>query len=362
MKNFFNSLAPAESEAFAAVAVEQSFPRGSRLMSEGDQANYVMVIRSGWTRITVRDNGEERVVAERGPGQLVGERAALRQNVRSATVTALTEVTVLVMKTVDFASFINAHPRVIDVVENQIYDRLVENPEGYAQDGWPGASSRTGVGRVVQARLRPEALQGENCTVILTDVVGFGALHRNDHDRRIIRRENLEMMQASLGPLWAACISQDRGDGLLIVAPPHIPTLRIIERMNRELPDRLRLHNRTYAESARIHLRVSANVGPIIDDHLGLSGETIIRAARLVEAPVLKETMAATGAGLGIIVSEFVYEIAIARVGDFIDASEYTKVDVSNKEFRGPAWVRLANVSPLVCGPLSAGCGVRGLP
>jgi hypothetical protein len=83
-----------------------------------------------------------------------------------------------------------------------------------------------------------------------------------------------------------------------------------------------------------------------------VTGETIIRAARLVEAPVLKETMAETGTGLGIIVSEFVYEIAIAHIGNFIDAAEYTKVDVSNKEFRGSAWVRLMNVSPLVCGPL----------
>jgi CRP-like cAMP-binding protein len=351
-KNFFNSLAPAESEAFTAVAVEKSFPRGSQLMSEGDQANYVMVIRSGWTRITVRDNGGERVVAERGPGQLVGERAALRRNIRSATVTALDEVTVLAMKTVDFASFIDAHPRVLDVVENQIYDRLLENPEGYAQDGWPGALSRTGASRALHARLQSESLRGENCTVLLTDVVGFGALHRTDYDRRIIRREGLEMMQESLGPLWEACISQDRGDGLLIVAPPQIPTVRIIERINRELPDRLRLHNRTYSESARFHLRVGTHVGPVVGDHLGVTGETIIRAARLVEAPVLKETMAETGTGLGIIVSEFVYEIAIAHIGNFIDAAEYTKVDVSNKEFRGSAWVRLMNVSPLVCGPL----------
>jgi class 3 adenylate cyclase len=159
-------------------------------------------------------------------------------------------------------------------------------------------------------------------------------------------------MQQSLGPLWEACISQDRGDGLLIVAPAQIPTVRIIERVNRELPDRLRLHNRTYSESARIHLRISAHVGPVVGDDLGVTGETIIRAARLVEAPVLKETMAHTGTGLGIIVSEFVYEIAIEHIGNFIDAAEYTKVDVSNKEFRGSAWVRLVNVSPLVCGPL----------
>ena len=347
---FLNSLAPAEREAFTAVAMEESFPRGARLMTEGEQANYVMVIRTGWTRITVRNNGEERVVAERGPGQLVGERAALRRNVRSATVTALNEVSVLVMKTEDFATFISAHPRVLDVVENQIYDRLTEDPEGYAQDGWPGALSRSTVRRALRARLQPEPA-GENCTVLLTDVVGFGALNRTDHDRRIIRREGLKMMQASLGPLWEACISQDRGDGLLIVAPPPIPTAEVIGCINDELPRRLRLHNRTYSVSARIHLRVAAHVGPIIGDLLGLSGGTIIRTARLVEAPVLKEAMTTTGAGLGFMVSEFVHEIAIAAAGDFINAVEYKRVEVSNKEFIGSAWMRLVDVSPVVHDP-----------
>lgn len=351
---FLNSLAPAEREAFTAVAMDESFPRGARLMTEGEQADHVMVILSGWTRITVRKDGRDRVVAERGPGQLVGERAALRQNVRSATVTALDEVNVLVMRTQDFASFISAHPRVLDVVENQIYSRLTEDPEGYAQDGWPGAAvSRRVVRRELRDRLQPDPA-GQNCTVLLTDVVGFGALNRTDHDRAIIRREGLEMMQASLGRWWDGCISQDRGDGLLIVAPPAIPTADVITCVNDELPRRLRLHNRTYSTSARIHLRVAAHVGPIIGDPLGLSGATIIRTARMVEAPVLKEAMSETGAGLGIMVSEFVHEIAIAHAADFIDAGEYKRVEVANKEFVGAAWMRLVDVSPVMRDPSGA--------
>jgi hypothetical protein len=346
--NFLRSLSPAEREAFTAVAIEQSFARGAGLMKEGGRADHVMVILDGWTQVTVRHNGSERIVAERGPGQLVGERAALRSHVRSATVTALTEVKALVMRTEDFASFISAHPRVLDVVENQIYQRLTEDPEGYGSEGWfPLQISGT-----PNARRPHQPLTGENCTVILTDVVGFGAPDRSDQDRVIVRLEHLKMMQASLGPLWEACIWEDRGDGLLIVVPPQVPTGKIIECIHRELPDKLRLHNRTYSTHVRIHLRIAVNVGPVTTDQVGMSGEAIIRTARLVEAPPVKEAMATTGCGLGIVVSEFVYETAVGQAGIFIETNEYQKIDVILKEFSSPARMRLVHVSPPARDPL----------
>jgi Cyclic nucleotide-binding domain len=348
--NFLRSLEPAEYESFAAVAVRRSFARDERLMSEGNPADRVMVIVSGWTRVTVGSGGAARTLAERGPGQLVGERAALRRNVRSATVTALTEVTVLVMPTEDFASFVTAHQRVLDVVENQIYQRLTEDPEGYAPDGWPGGLPLQIASSALAAR-RAQELAGENCTVVLTDVVGFGARNRTDRHRLIIRREGWVMMQAALGPLWDGCFTEDRGDGLLIVAPPQIRTARIIESIHRELPSMLRMHNSTYTEPAQIRLRLAVNVGPVTTDPLGMSGEAIIRTARLVEAPVLKEAMAETGHGLGIIVSEFVYQTAVQHADQFIDADRYRSVDVSIKEFRSSAWMRLYDLSPLLRDP-----------
>ena len=261
--------------------------------------------------------------------------------------TALNEVTVLVMKTADFASFISAHPRVLEVVENQIYDRLIENPEGYAQDDWPAARVPPALRRQLRVRPQPEPT-GQNCTAPLTDVVGFGALDRTDHDRAIIRREGLEMMQASLGPLWDACISQDRGDGLLVVAPPSIPTAEIIGSVNEELPRRLRLHNRTYSTSARIHLRVAAHVGPIIGDLLGLSGGTIIRTARMVEAPVLKEAMTATAAGLGswFPSSSTKSPSPMPLISSTPPSTSGSRSATRNS--RGSAWMRLVDVSPMV--------------
>jgi CRP-like cAMP-binding protein len=74
------------------------------------------------------ENGIEGVLAERGPGQLVGERGALQVSVRSASVIALETVQALVVRTADFAAFISAHPAVLDAVERQLYDRLTELP------------------------------------------------------------------------------------------------------------------------------------------------------------------------------------------------------------------------------------------
>jgi hypothetical protein len=343
--NFWDSLTPAERQAFTAVAHERTFARGATIMQEGEQANYVMVIRAGWTQIAVKESGGVRIIAERGPGQLVGERGALRVNVRSATVIALEMVHALVMRTEDFASFISAHPRVLEVVEGQIYDRLTEDLTGYEPDDRPGMVLPEPAGHA-SVQSPPHLLTGENCTVLRTDVVAFGALNRNDRDRRIIRRASLEMMQVSLGYLWDSCTSEDRGDGLLIVVPPMIPTTKIMERLDSELPRELRLHNHTYSESVRIKLRVAANVGPVMGDLLGVSGEAIIRTARLIEAPVFKEAMASADASLGIIVSAFIYETVIRHAAGLMDVDEYEEVEVKVKESSMPAWMKLVLTGP----------------
>ena len=112
----------------------RTFAAGARLMREGETANHVVVILRGQTEVRVNAHGTERVLARRGPGQLLGERAALQVNVRSATVVALDTVEALVMQTADFAAFLSAHPAVLDIVENQVYFRLTEQLPGSTSD------------------------------------------------------------------------------------------------------------------------------------------------------------------------------------------------------------------------------------
>jgi class 3 adenylate cyclase len=154
------------------------------------------------------------------------------------------------------------------------------------------------------------------------------------------------MMRMSLGGVWDECISEDRGDGLLVVVPPHITTAQVIVPLHRELPGELRQHNRTYNESARIRLRVAINVGPVVSDGIGMSGEAIIRTARLIDASAFKGAMEKSGATLGIIASEFVYETAIRHAAGSIGSNGYELVNVIVKESSIPGWMQLIDPSP----------------
>ena len=119
---------------------------------------------------------------------------------RSATVVAIQTVVALVVRTEDFAAFISTYPAVLRIVENQIYYRLREgtdplrrraDPAGDLADSWPDrwtAPDRDGRRYPENAALRSSLLAGQNCTVIRTDVAAFGADHRDDNTRRIIRR------------------------------------------------------------------------------------------------------------------------------------------------------------------------------
>lgn len=323
--SFWEALTAAQREAFTAVARERTFAAGAALMDEGEQGGHVVVIRRGWAKICVHDKGNERVIAERGPGQLVGERSALRVSIRSASVVALEKISALVMTTSEFADFIAAHQSVLQIVENQVYGRLVEQHAA-----------------AESMRRRPN---GENWTVVLTDVAEFGSNRRSARDRRFIRLAILKMIQAALEDIWPECEWADRGDGIRLVIPPHIATRRVVDCLVDRLPRELKQHNRTYASSIGFQLRAAIAVGPVTTDDMGPDGPVLILAARLLEAAVLKQALCRSGADLGVIVSDFVYETAVQQNSDFIDGDDYRQVHVKVKETRKTAWMRLIGAS-----------------
>ena len=67
------------------------------------------------------------------------------------------------------------------------------------------------------------------------------------------------------------------------------------------------------------------NVGPVVSHMNGVSGEAIIVAARLVEAPDFKQALARSTASLGVIASPFVYETVVRHGSDSREVASYTR-------------------------------------
>jgi len=130
-RSFWNALADPEREALAAAGVEQIFRAGSVLCRAGDESSQVMIIDSGWVKVSVKVSAgaeaREDILAIRGQGDVVGERAALTTQVRSATVTALDEVSAMVVPAERFAEFLRGHPRAAEVLQRQIIERREED-------------------------------------------------------------------------------------------------------------------------------------------------------------------------------------------------------------------------------------------
>ncbi len=183
-------------------------------------AKRIFVITSGQVVVCVTQPGEQRCVAVRGAGDIVGERAALEVRPRSATVVALVAAEALVITTSDFVAFIQRHPRVLAVLERQVYDRLVEDRPGEPK------SLPADV-----ATVQP-AWSGLNCSIFLADISAFGRHSRNDKDRRLLRALMYDALQHAFensGVPWHSCHREDRGDGVLLIVPPSTPTSLLID-------------------------------------------------------------------------------------------------------------------------------------
>jgi TIR domain/Cyclic nucleotide-binding domain len=343
---FWDFLNPTERDMLRAVASVGTFAKGAIIMRQGEPADHVIVILGGKAGIRVNENGGERELVKRSEGQLIGERAALRVSTRSATVIALEKITALVVQTRDFATFLSdTHPRILAFVQDQRHARGIDEPGGYdARDpagshGAPADGTATGQPTGGSAR-HEQSLNGENCTVIFTDVVAFGAHKRIDTDRSIIRKALYSMMQTAMQGFPGARL-EDRGDGVLIVIPPDVSTARAMDQLLRVLPRALDRHNSSHRNPAQFQLRLSVNVGPVRSDSMGVAGEAIIVAARMVEARAFKEAFTGSTACLGIIVSPFVYDTVVRHDQDQHYVASYSPVHVEVKEFRTTAWMML---------------------
>ncbi|MBM7772249.1 CRP-like cAMP-binding protein [Actinokineospora baliensis] len=103
------------------------FGPGETLLRQGDPTDHVLVLTSGWTRVlTRRADGQTVLVAFRGPGDVLGDLAALHGWVRSADVQSLDEVHAVHLRAQEFGDLLAQRTSVALAMVMQLAARLRE--------------------------------------------------------------------------------------------------------------------------------------------------------------------------------------------------------------------------------------------
>ncbi|MFI0410335.1 Crp/Fnr family transcriptional regulator [Actinomadura sp. 3N508] len=82
---------------------------GHVFFEEGEEVDFVLLIREG--HVMVRAGRPKRMIAVRGPNEVVGEMTALRGGPLSASVAAIGDVEVLLIPAARWIEFLQTHPR-----------------------------------------------------------------------------------------------------------------------------------------------------------------------------------------------------------------------------------------------------------
>ncbi|AGL18768.1 Crp/Fnr family transcriptional regulator [Actinoplanes sp. N902-109] len=118
-------LTPQDRGDLLRAGTPRTYEPGDVLMHEGDRTAFAMILRTGHTIVSVSTaQGNRLVLALRGPGDLLGELAALDGEARSATVTALVPVEAVVVPVEQFRRLLLTRPAAAQVVLRTLGTRL----------------------------------------------------------------------------------------------------------------------------------------------------------------------------------------------------------------------------------------------
>jgi CRP-like cAMP-binding protein len=121
------------------VADELSVPAGKVLTRQGDVAFELFVLVSGTASVT-RDG---QVIATVGPGGFVGELAVIARTPRTATVTAETDIDLLVLTPTGLSQLLDDIPGLAKHLLYEVASRLAANTPDHSTGSHDGHSTRT---------------------------------------------------------------------------------------------------------------------------------------------------------------------------------------------------------------------------
>src|SRR5436190_11766966 len=143
---FLRQLGQVDADGLLKTVSRKAMSQSAVIMHEGSAGENVALVLAGRVKLVARGVGERTVVlAIRGPGELVGEMAALGGTRRSATAIADEDVELGLLSGEDFRGYLRDHPDAALVLLRTLVGRMTEATRGLVE-----LATQDSVGRVAR--------------------------------------------------------------------------------------------------------------------------------------------------------------------------------------------------------------------
>lgn len=123
----FSSLHSVDLSQIGLVTEERFYEDGAVIVREGDPGTELFVIANGDVSVAVNcDDGTDKIVAQRGRGECVGEMAIVHKEIRMASLIAKGQVLMLVLSQESFRTIMRNRPDTSIAVTRTLAERLIE--------------------------------------------------------------------------------------------------------------------------------------------------------------------------------------------------------------------------------------------
>jgi len=176
--------------------------------------------------------------------------------------------------------------------------------------------------------------------MLAVDVVGYGLRDGAGQSHAHSCMQQLTRQSAAAAGIdTASCRWEDRGDGLLLVAPCCTGAELLLGPLAAHLEAALRRHNAQARQP--LHLRAAVHAGYVRLKDGGVVGPSAVTLFRMLEAPAFKAAMADRKAPFGVITSDYLHQEIVQEGPGLIDPAAWRPVPVQVKETRAQGWMLL---------------------
>ncbi|MCP2163979.1 cAMP-binding domain of CRP or a regulatory subunit of cAMP-dependent protein kinases [Goodfellowiella coeruleoviolacea] len=123
--SFVARLDPADRAVLLAAGAVRSFPANTTLLHQGDLSSHVIILLTGLVKVSVTTaSGYETMLALCGPGELLGELAAVTGDPRSASVHTLQSTSAWLITAERFVDLLHQRPSIAVALAKDLAHRL----------------------------------------------------------------------------------------------------------------------------------------------------------------------------------------------------------------------------------------------